>query len=265
MGEAAQNVTNPMITPEGTQSIQKDFWPLLNTVQTNRTMPPQEVMNMNVVMNQMVNQLSQVMMKLGLTPQYKKKWIPRCKYRKAQNRKKQPISVVFNISSLILTKAMNKLLNRGLNIVVLPNKLDINQVLVDWKWFERTMIWKEWWFGREGDINMKEPIFKVKKNNMQKNYSMPHGLKTHTNAVRSEIVDPKNRIKVISNLTVEEQDALKELTKLQKNKTIVIKQCDKGAVIIIMNHNDYVKAAEKHLEESIKDCAGNVRPLYKKS
>ena len=126
------------------------------------------------------------------------------------------------------------------------------------------MVWKEWWHGRDGDSNYKEPIIKLKKNNLPKNYSTPHGLKTYTNSVKSEIVDPKNRIKVKCNLTGEEQDALKELVKLQKNKTIVIKQCDKGAGLIIMNHSDYVKAAEKHLDESLKDEDGNIKPLYKK-
>ena len=102
-----------------------------------------------------------------------------------------------------------------------------------------------WWYGHDSDSNYKEPIFKIKKNNLPKNYSTPHGLKTYTNGVKSEIVDPKNRIKVKCNLTGEEQEALKELVKLQKNKTLVIKQCDKGAGFIILNHSDYVKAEEK--------------------
>ena len=160
---------------------------------------------------------------------------------------------MFNISSIELTQAMDK-----------PDKLDITQVLVDWKRFERTMVWKEWWYGRDSDSNYKEPIFKIKKNNLPKNYSTPHGLKTFTNGVKSEIVDTKNRIKVSCNLTSEEQEALKELVKLQKNKTIVIKQCDKGAGLIILNHSDYVKAAEKHLDESLKDEDGNIKALYKK-
>ena len=203
--------------------------------------------------------------KVGDDTTIEKEWIPRSRYRRKQNRiKKQPLSVVFNISSIELTEAMDKLLNRGLNFSVLPDKLDITQVLVDWKRFERTMVWKEWWYGHDSDSNYKEPIFKIKKNNLPKNYSTPHGLKTYTNGVKSEIVDPKNRIKVKCNLKGEEQDALKELVKLQKNKIIVIKQCDKGAGLIILNHIDYVKAAEKHLDESLKDVDGNIKPLYKK-
>ena len=58
---------------------------------------------------------------------------------------------------------METLLNRGLNFAVLPNKLDITQVLVDWKRFERTMIWREWWFGREAVQDIKEPILKQRR------------------------------------------------------------------------------------------------------
>ena len=67
---------------------------------------------------------------------------------------------------------------------VFPDKLDITQVLVDWKRFERTMDGKEWWYGWERDSNYKEPIFKIKINNLPKNYSTPHGLKTYTNGVK---------------------------------------------------------------------------------
>ena len=203
--------------------------------------------------------------KVGSDTTVKFEWIPRSRFRREQNKiKKQPISVVFNISSIILTPSMESLLNRGLNFAVLPNKLDITQVLVDWKRFERTMIWREWWFGREAVEDIKEQIFKTKKSNLPKNYKMPNGLRTYVTAVKSEIIDPKNRNKVKSNLTVEEHQALKDLVRLQKEKTIVIKQCDKGAGIIIMDHKDYVKAAEEHLKETIVNAEGNEKPLYTK-
>ena len=80
------------------------------------------------------------------------------------------------------------------------------------------MIWREWWFGREPVGDHKEPIFKTKKNNLPKNYKMPNGLKTYVSAVKSKIMDPKNRNKVKSNLTYDEQQALKDLVKLQKEK-----------------------------------------------
>ena len=65
---------------------------------------------------------------------------------------------------------MEKVLNRGLNFAILPLKLDLTQVLVDYKRFERTMIWQEFWHGRNDKENhYKPPLFKEKKQTSQKN------------------------------------------------------------------------------------------------
>ena len=57
-------------------------------------------------------------------------------------------------------------------------------------------------------------------------------------AVKSEILDPRNRNTVKCNIPPEEIAALKELIKLQKERKIVIKACDKGAEIIIIDFNE---------------------------
>ena len=58
-------------------------------------------------------------------------------------------SLVYNYSSIILTEAMESLLNRGLNFAILPKKLDITQVLVDFRKFERSVTWKEYFYNQE--------------------------------------------------------------------------------------------------------------------
>ena len=64
------------------------------------------------------------------------------KYQIIQKQKrKQKVSVVFNYSTVTLTEAMGNLLNRGLNFGITPLKLNLTQVLVDFKRFERTMLW----------------------------------------------------------------------------------------------------------------------------
>ena len=78
--------------------------------------------------------------------------------------KNQNISVVFNYSKIKLTPAMESLLNRGLNFSILPLKLDITQVLVDFKIFERSIIWHEYFYGRDPDIDVKAKVFKTQKN-----------------------------------------------------------------------------------------------------
>ena len=44
---------------------------------------------------------------------------------------------------------MINVLNCGLNFCILPIKIDITQMLVDWKGFEQSMIWAEFWYDKE--------------------------------------------------------------------------------------------------------------------
>ena len=55
---------------------------------------------------------------------------------------------------------MEHLLNRGLNFSILPNKMDLSQVLTDFKKFERTVIWHEFWHGKDNENETVEQIFK---------------------------------------------------------------------------------------------------------
>ena len=73
---------------------------------------------------------------------------------------------------------MENVLNRGLNFAILPLKLDLTQVLVDYKRFERTMIWQEFWYGRDQEKSQyKPPLFKEKKN-LPKKHKTPNDLNT---------------------------------------------------------------------------------------
>ena len=65
-------------------------------------------------------------------------------------------------------------------------------------------------------------------------------------------MDPKNRNKVKANISVEEKEALTMLIKLQREREIVIKPCDKGAGIIILDFKEYIEACTNHLEAKTK-------------
>ena len=82
---------------------------------------------------------------------------------------------------------MTKLLERGLDFSVLPNKMDLTQVLTDFKSFERKMVWTE------DQIDYEKPIFPTTKNNMPKNHPTPEGLKVFLASLKSEITEPRNR------------------------------------------------------------------------
>ena len=119
--------------------------------------------------------------------------------------------------------------------------MDLTQVLVDFKRFERSAIWHEFWHGREKEKSHHTPIFKTQKSNLPKNHSVPKEVTTNLGAIKSEIVDPKNRNTVKCNLPVEEVAALKELIKLQRERVIMIKSCDKGAGIMILDFKTYMQ------------------------
>ena len=86
-------------------------------------------------------------------------------------------SLVFNYSKVTLSEPMKRLLNRGFNFSILPNKMDLTQVLTDYKKFERTIVWHEFWHGKNTEIDYEKPIFQVVKTNMPKNHTVPEGLK----------------------------------------------------------------------------------------
>ena len=176
--------------------------------------------------------------------------------------KRQNISIVFNESKIELTEPMLKLLNRGLNFIVLPYKLDITQTLVEFDRFERSIIWYEYWFGQENLEEKEKRLYKKQKNNLPKNYTVPQGLKTFLSAIKSEILDPKNRNSVPCNIPPEEIAALKELIRLQKERIITIKACDKGGGIIILDFDEYLRACYMHLTSKQTQADGTQQARY---
>jgi hypothetical protein len=91
--------------------------------------------------------------------------------------KNQNISVVFIYSKTKLTKAMENLLNRGFNFAILPLKLDLTQVLVDFKRFERSVIWHEYFYGLKKTKIQKQEYLKVARIICQKTKKLPRTLK----------------------------------------------------------------------------------------
>ena len=144
---------------------------------------------------------------------------------------------------------MLKVLNKGLNYSILPHKIDNTLVLTEFRRFERTILWNEFWKekGNNEENKKNNSIFKILKNNFP-NYKSSESLKAFLNSIKSDLMDPLNRKKVAANLNGDEYKALLELSKLQKERKIVIKQCDKGAGIIILNYDDYIKSCNEHLE-----------------
>ena len=77
-------------------------------------------------------------------------------------------------------------------------------------------------------------------------------------------MDPHNRNKVECNLPPEELRALKELITLLKERKIVIKPYDKGAGIIILDFDEYMRACNGHLNSEQSNGEGDKKPCYTK-
>ena len=86
----------------------------------------------------------------------------------------------------------------------------------------------------------------------QKNNNIPEDLKIFLGAVKSELMDPKNRHKKECNISKELLEALLQLIKLQRDREIVIKRCDKGAGIIVLDFDEYMRACNVHLQSKLK-------------
>jgi hypothetical protein len=159
---------------------------------------------------------------------------------------------------------MKKVLNRGLNFCVLPLTLNITNVLVEYRKYERSVKWVEFFADKDTENDSdtetmwKKEIFPKEKSNLPPNSSS--AVKTFLNSVKSEVTGTiYNKTK--SNISKAERDALAQLVKLQRNCVIVIKPCDKGAVIIICDYEKYITSCEKELSSTTKNGNKYYKPI----
>ena len=90
----------------------------------------------------------------------KRKWLKKsAKQRLDRRTRKQKISVIYNYSSITLTPGMESLLNKGLNFAPTPGKVDLTQLEVDMRYFERNLMWTDVFDGVK-DENFKPSIFR---------------------------------------------------------------------------------------------------------
>ena len=77
-------------------------------------------------------------------------------------------------------------------------------------------------------------------------------------------MDPQNRNKAKCNISKDHIEALLKLIKLQRDRKIVIKRCDKGAGIIILSFEEYMHACNVHLGSKLLLPDGNTQSYYTK-
>ena len=127
------------------------------------------------------------------------------------------------------------------------------------------MVWHEFWYNKDEEQQYIPPIFKTNNSNFPKKHSTPEGLKNMLAAVKSKINDPMNRNKTQPNLPTDLLLAMKELINLQKQREIIIKLCDKGASIILLDFKEYFHASNVHLNSQLLTHKGTTLPYYTKT
>ena len=81
--------------------------------------------------------------------------------------------------------------------------------------------------------------------------------------MKSEILDPRHRNASPCNIPHGEIEALRELIRLQRERIIVIKACDKGGGIIILDFKEYLRACYEHLMSSQSKPGEELNLYYK--
>jgi hypothetical protein len=152
---------------------------------------------------------------------------------------------------------MKNVLSKGLNFCVTPEQINLTELLVDLRKFERKMKWKEYFKDETEEEEWKQEIFPKEKTNLPPKHTKH--LDTFLAGVKSELRGTTLN-KSTSNITKGEVEALSTLVKLQKDCQIVIKPCDKGAGILICDYPKYVEACNDHL----KSETTNGDPYYEK-
>ena len=93
--------------------------------------------------------------------------------------------------------------------------------------------------------------------------NFPPEISTFSESVRSDLIGAHHK-KIYPNLNPNEKQALKELDELQEKGEIVIQPADKNAGVCVMNRGDYVKEAERQLNDTYIDADGETKHYYSK-
>ena len=148
---------------------------------------------------------------------------------------------VVNLSSSPLSPAESSLLSKGLKFCPTPPEVNQIELNHDLSRFYRTIRLKE--FFVDEPPSAPEP-FRQKSSWVPPKNRVP-ALETYVQAVNSQVLSSDTPITTHDNLPREERKALTSL----KNRTdIIIKPADKGSAVVVMDRQQYIDEAMKHLD-----------------
>ena len=163
---------------------------------------------------------------------------------------------VFNLSHRVLTETEISLLDKGLQFVPTPEKIDRHQIKKDLERLGRHIRLKMH-FQYEPSANFStKPAFRV-----PSNWTPPINdiqLEIYLSEVEEQLMNINESGKSYPNLSKDELKALKDLA---NDQSIIIKPADKGNAIVIWDREDYILEADKQLSDKNVYESINSSPL----
>ncbi|XP_013774920.1 uncharacterized protein LOC106459805 [Limulus polyphemus] len=160
--------------------------------------------------------------------------------------KPENTSNVLNLSSKTLTETQHNLLSKGLNFTPTPKNIDNFEVISEFQEFALRLRLREFFHNKTTNVNDIGTPFKEKSTWSPPVNREPH-LESFITAIENDVIQAINsNIKVRNNLSYNEHAAL---ISLKHGNDIIIKQADKGGVIVIQDKSDYINEAYRHLND----------------
>ena len=149
---------------------------------------------------------------------------------------------VMNLSRRNLSSAEISLLSKGLKFVPTANKIDQAKLKRELEEYGRKL--RLMWHFRNDERPFCKDRFKPKSTFNPRNKDA--GIETYLSCLEERLLDIDIPSKRFNNLTKDERNAMYSL---KDDKSIIIEGADKGAVVIVWDHEDYLKEASKQLED----------------
>lgn len=153
---------------------------------------------------------------------------------------------IINLSTkLKVTYSQTNLLKKGLKFVPTPSRTPLMQFQEGCDRFTRSLKLKFCYLNLNPKNQNVETKFRIPSNFSPPTGTYPPEIENLQLKLNQQIRKFKNVHRITDNLTKCDRDAI---TKLKKDKNIVIKPADKGSAIVIMDRQDYVFEAERQLK-----------------
>ena len=149
---------------------------------------------------------------------------------------------VINLSQRTLSQHEISVLSKGLKFVATPKEIDYSQVKIDLENFGRRLRLK--WFFKENDDFSEVPAFRPKSKSNPRNKDV--AIEVFLSKLEDELMKISPEGCNYSNLTREERVALNNL---KLDRTIIIKEADKGSGVVVWDREDYISEAENQLRD----------------